>query len=484
MKIAFASSEIYPLIKTGGLADVSCSLPAALKALGQDIRLILPAYREVLNKLHNLSTVSELSIPVTRENVRLLVTQLPGTSLELYLVEAPEYFDRTGNPYCAPDGKDWQDNAHRFALFCRTIIEIAQNRAGLNWQPDILHCNDWQTGLAPALLALENPRPATIFTIHNLAYQGLFPEHRFHQLKLPHELWSLHALEFHHQLSFIKGGITMSDYLTTVSPSYAREVQTPVFGCGLEGLLQIRKERLSGILNGVDYQQWNPATDPLLPYHYDANQLDGKRLNKQALQRHFQLPEKDTTPLFAHVGRLVEQKGLDLLLSIIPRLMTQDLQLVILGTGDPALERILLETAATYPGKLAVEIGYDEALSHLLEAGADIFLMPSRFEPCGLNQLYSLRYGTPPVVHRTGGLADTIVHASDQNLKSGTATGFVFNRPDAEALYEAIQHALHLYGKPDAFRTLIYNAMAQDFSWQNSAHHYLALYQTAISTRP
>ncbi len=480
MNILFASSEAHPLVKTGGLADVSGSLPRALKNAKQEIRLILPAYPAVITRADRLRLVNNIVLPGARTPVRLLQGWLPHSRVRLYLVDSPEHFDRPGGPYQDDAGKEWPDNAARFALFARAIVAIAMNRAGLNWRPDLVHCNDWQTGLVPALLACKPQRPATLFTIHNLAYQGLFDEATFKSLKLPADWWSLNRLEFHEQLSFIKGGLVYADWINTVSPTYAREICTPAFGCGLEGLLQHRRERLSGILNGVDYRTWNPGKDKLLPHTYTARTLTHKRDNKLALQKAFGLPERAGFPLLGHVGRLVEQKGLDLVIKLIPLLIRRRLQLVVLGTGQPALEKALIRAARKYPEQIAVRIDYDEQLAHLLEAGADIFLMPSRFEPCGLNQIYSLRYGTPPIVRNTGGLADTVVDASDANLAAGTANGFVFDEIQADALLSAIDRALGCYAQPDVWTTLQRHGMTADFSWLRSAGDYLELYEKVV----
>ncbi|MBI5462047.1 MAG: glycogen synthase GlgA [Gammaproteobacteria bacterium] len=481
MKILFASSEAHPLIKTGGLADVCGALPKALHDLKQDVRLVLPAYQDVLARAGQLSEVARLTLTGSVEPVRVLEGTLPGTTVPVYLIDAPQCFDRPGNPYSGPDGSDWPDNAQRFAVFCRAIVELAQDRAGLHWRPDRVHCNDWQTGLVPALLSLESPRPATIFTVHNLAYQGLFDWARFQALKLPYTWWSMHALEFHGSLSFIKGGLVFADALTTVSPTYAEEIRTPDFGCGLDGLLTQRAAQLAGILNGADYALWDPASDPLLDAHFSRRSLKGKDANKQALQRLFGLPTDARRPLFAHVGRLVEQKGIDLVLDILPELMQRPLQLVMLGSGHAVLETALRTAQARYPDRLGVRIGYDEGLAHRIEAGADLFLMPSRFEPCGLNQLYSLRYGTLPIVRHTGGLADTVVDATPASLDAGTATGFVFDAATPEALLACIDRALHLYIQRTAWTRAVKTAMAQDFSWTRSAQRYLDLYR---ATRP
>ena len=477
MKILFASSEAHPLIKTGGLADVSGALPKALHDIKQDVRLILPAYQALLAHAGQLTEVARLTLTGSVEPVRVLEGRLPGTSVVVYLVDAPRCFDRPGNPYTGPDGTDWPDNAQRFAAFCRAIVELCQDRAGLGWRPDIVHCNDWQTGLVPALLSLESPRPASVFTVHNLAYQGLFDRSHFRTLGLPYTWWSMHALEFHGRLSFIKAGLVYADALTTVSPTYAEEIRTPEFGCGLDGLLEHRAAQLTGILNGADASVWNPASDPLLDTHFSRDSLRGKDANKQALQRAFDLPDAARTPVFAHIGRLVEQKGVDMLLDILPELMQRPLQLVMLGSGHARLETALRAAQAQYPQQLAIRIGYDEPLAHLIEAGADTFLMPSRFEPCGLNQIYSLRYGTLPIVRRTGGLADTVVDTTPATLDAGTATGFVFDSASPESLLACIDRALRLYAQRTVWTRVVKNAMAQDFSWTRSAQRYLELYQ-------
>ena len=477
-KILFAASEIHPLIKTGGLGDVAGSLPVALKGLRQDIRLIMPAYREAVQHAGDLQTVATLSVSGATDPVTLLEGWLPGTKIRLYLVAAPHYFDRPGGPY-GPNGQDWPDNAARFALFARAAAAVALDQAGLGWQPDIIHCNDWQTGLIPALLAGASPRPATIFTIHNLAYQGLFSWEVFQSLALPQAWWSPQALEFYGQFSFIKGGLVFADWLTTVSPTYAQEIRTPAFGCGLEGLLQHRAQRLVGILNGADYQSWDPRHDPFIAKNYNVRTLNLKAANKADLQRRFNLPQIKDVPLLGHVGRLVDQKGIDLLLDIIPALLQQPLQLAVLGSGEPRFEQALLKWAQRYPERIGVHIGYNEELAHCIEAGADIFAMPSRFEPCGLNQIYSLRYGTVPVVRRTGGLADSVVNSSAETLAAASATGFLFNEASALALLDELQRALNWYAQPRKWRALMKQGMGQDFSWQHSARQYLKLYRQA-----
>lgn len=477
-KILFVSSEAHPLMKTGGLGDVSGSLPAALKRLRHTVRLVLPAYQQITARAGKLKAIATLQIAGVTEPVRILEGMMPDSRVKLWLVDAPRCFERPGNPYLDADGRDWPDNAERFAAFCRVAVELAMDRAGLNWRPDVVHCNDWQTGLVPALLAREQGRPGTVFTVHNLAYQGLFPWDHFAALGLPADLWHMERMEFHNHFSFIKGGLVFADQITTVSPTYAREITGPDLGYGLDGLLRHRADRLSGILNGADYDVWNPQHDPLIPHTYSASDLHGKRLNKAALQERFNLPPADR-PLIGLVGRMVEQKGIDLLLAALPALMKEKVQLAVVGTGDKHFEAELCAQAKRYPDSIGYHIGYDEERAHLVEAGADMFLMPSRFEPCGLNQIYSLRYGTPPIVRRTGGLADTVVDATAETLSAGKATGFVFDEPTPEAMLGAVRRALALYRQPKHWQQLVTAAMAQDFSWDASARQYLQIYAKA-----
>lgn len=481
VKILFASSEAQPLIKTGGLADVSGSLPVALKQLGHDVRLILPAYRGVSAQAGKLKPVAELTVPGFDETVRVLRGVVPGSEVPLYLVDSPRHFDRPGGPYANPDGSDWPDNGERFAVFCRIIHGLATGVVEREWLPEVVHCNDWQTGLVPALLAGDQPRPATVFTIHNLAYQGLFPWSVFQTLELPFEFWSMNAMEFYGQFSFIKGGIAFADRLSTVSPTYAAEIRTPRFGAGLHGALQERAAGLHGILNGVDYQVWDPEHDPHIARRYTNKSLGDKARNKAPLLQRFGMQRQHDTPVIGMVGRLVEQKGIDLVLGCLERLLAQPVQMVVLGSGQPIYEQTLNGAADRYEN-LGVKIGYDEKLAHLVEAGSDIFLMPSRFEPCGLNQMYSLRYGTVPVVRRTGGLADTVVDADLAHLREHTATGFVFDGETPDALYDTLQRALSLYTARPTWRELMHAGMRQDFSWERSAQQYVALYQEAIAS--
>ncbi len=477
LKILFITSEIFPLIKTGGLADVSAGLPPALSKLGAETRILLPAYLPAVQKMKSLKT---LDTPRLAHDATILEGKLPGTKLTIWLVDIPKYFTRIGNPYTTEEGNDWPDNAQRFTAFNQIALEISQNRANLDWPPDIVHCNDWQTGLIPALLAKEVTRPATIFTIHNLAYMGLFSWNTFEELGLPHDLWDMDKMEFHGQFAFIKGGLSAADHITTVSPTYAQEVQTSEFGYGLEGLLQARSHQMSGILNGIDHTLWNPATDKLIDHNYSKTKLSSKLKNKTSLQTHFALPPKKAIPLLVTVGRIVEQKGYDLLIKALPELMLMDIQIALLGSGDKYLETQLIAAAQEHPEKLSVRIGYDEVLAHKMEAGADVFLMPSKFEPCGLNQLYSLKYGTIPIVNPVGGLADSIIDIKPNPAK---ATGIYLTQSSPEALIQAVETTVNLFHNPPQWQKLIKTAMSQDFSWKNSAKQYLTLYKTVLKNR-
>jgi len=483
-KILFVTSEAHPLMKTGGLGDVCGGLPQALRALGADVRLLLPGYHDALRRAGRLKMVAQLTLPPLASPVTLLEGVLPGTRVKVWLIDFPPAYDRPGNPYVNAHGQPWHDNAIRFALLAQVAVAIARGASGLAWRPDVVHAHDWQAGLVPALLATEAARPATVFTIHNLAYQGLFPYETFKSLSLPASFWSLHALEFHGQLSFIKGGIAFADRITTVSPTYAREIQTPEHGYGLDGLLRHHAARLSGILNGIDERTWNPARDPHLVSPYSMRRLAHKAPNKAALQKEFNLPVYTDVAMLGLVSRLVHQKGVDILLDALPSLMELPLQLVVLGSGDAQYEQALRTQAARYPDRLAVLAGYDEAVAHRIQAGADLFLMPSRFEPCGLSQLYNLRYGTVPIVRRVGGLADTVVAASVANIAAGTATGIVFDEATAEALAGAVRRALALYRDRRSWKQIQLTGMRQDFSWRHSAGDYLRLYDEVLRTRP
>ncbi|MHB8347563.1 MAG: glycogen synthase GlgA [Acidiferrobacterales bacterium] len=483
LKVLFVASEAHPLIKTGGLGDVAGSLPAALQAQGCDVRLLLPGYRTALERAGNVESVTQMDLPQAVGGVRLLECRPPGTGAVTWLADCPPAYDRAGGPYLDPLGHPWADNAERFALLGRVAASIALGEAGISWRPDVVHANDWQTGLTPVFMMHAPQRPATVFTIHNLAYQGLFASTMLARLGLPASLWTPDSLEFHGQMSFIKGGLVYGDMLSTVSPTYAREIQAPDLGFGLDGLLRHRAQRLVGILNGIDDREWDPARDPLIARNYDRGRIRDKRINKRALQLENGLEEEPQTPLIAMVSRLVRQKGIDLVLDSVPYLMRQGVQIAFLGTGERSYEDALAALAMRHPGRVAVRLGYDETAAHRFESGADMFLMPSRFEPCGLNQLYSLRYGTVPIVRRVGGLADTVVDASKENLRAAVATGIVFDGDGPAALVAAMARALSLYGDHRSWESLVARGMQQDFSWRTSAQGYINLYRSARQLR-
>lgn len=475
-RILFVVSEMAPLIKTGGLADVAASLPAALARLGCDVRVLMPAYADALGNAGRLRSVAGYRPPPGQSGYRLLTPGETPAGTTIYLLEAPGFADRPGNPYHDESGADWPDNAVRFDSLARAATAIAADRAGLDWQPEVVHANDWQTGLIPVRMMLARAAVPCVFTVHNLHYQGLFGPQTMDTIGLPAWLWHAQALEFHNQLSFIKGGLSFAERLSTVSPTYAEEIQTPAFGYGLDGLLRHRARRLHGIVNGIDTEIWNPATDPHLPERYSAADLAGKAACKEALQRELGLTTDSGTPLVAVISRLVHQKGIDLILEGLDALISLPVQLAVLGRGEAALEALLREAAARHPAQVAVRLAFDEGLAHRLEAGADIFLMPSRFEPCGLNQMYSQRYGTLPVVHHCGGLADTVDDIDD---KASAGTGFVFHEAGAEAMVAALTRASEHYRNPESWHAVQRRAMQRDFSWQRSAEAYRSLYARA-----
>ncbi len=474
MKVLFATSELAPWVKTGGLGDVAGALPAALRALGVDVRVLVPAYPALLKDFPDAREIARphwlgglLPTPALKQ-------ALAPDGTPLLLLDCLQYYDRPGNPYLGPEGRDWPDNHLRFGLLSRVAAWIGSAASTLDWRPDIVHCHDWQTGLAPAYLNYQPGRQAkSLFTLHNLAFQGIFGRTALSELGLPESAWNISGVEYHGYLSFLKAALQHADAITTVSPSYAREIQTDHEGMGMGGLLRYRGEQLSGVLNGIDTGIWNPAADPHLEHAYSAKRLDGKAANKAGLQQQLGLEQRADLPLFAVVSRLTEQKGVDLLLEVAPQLLALPAQLAILGSGSRAMEQAWTALAQEHKGRCAVTIGFDETLAHRIEAGADVFVMPSRFEPCGLNQMYSLRYGTPPVVRATGGLADTVIDADDE--KHGN--GFVFGPATADALLEALQRAATAWAEPEHWRRLQKRGMARDSSWKESARHYVGLYQ-------
>ncbi len=480
-KVLFATSEAHPLIKTGGLADVSGALPTALQALGVDIKILVPGYREVLNQCPHTIPFARLANPFGPGHVDLLETRLPDTSVSVLIVAYDAFFNRSGGPYQTAAGTDWPDNALRFGLLSYVTAWLGSALNNSTWQPDIVHCNDWQTGLAPAYLRFRPGRkPPTIMTIHNLAYQGVFPPEMVKALALPVESFKIHGLEYYGNLSFLKAGTFYADRITTVSPTYANEIQQENLGFGMHGLLHERRAILSGIINGIDTKEWDPQHDAYLAHRYDAKHLGAKTQNKIALQAALGLDAEKNTPLVAIISRITYQKGSDITLGVMHELVREGVQFVLLGSGDKVMELALVEMGQAHPGRLSINIGYDEDLSHRIEAGADMFLMPSRYEPCGLNQMYSQRYGTPPIAHATGGLSDTIIDATPENLAAGVATGFLFRVMNRQACADSLRRAISLYRDPKAWRRVQNAAMGRDFSWANSAQEYLALYRSLL----
>jgi starch synthase len=497
LRVLVAASEVAGFAKTGGLADVAASLPRALAARGHEVAVVMPLYRTVRFGKHKPERTDRVvPVPVGNRTLacRLYRGTLPNSDVPVFFVECPEYFDRDDGYHgkglyqqTMPGGykADYPDNAERFTFFSRAVLECLPH---VGFRPDVVHANDWQTGLVPAYVSeLGRQRPEwghlrTVFTIHNIAYQGMFPRDVLGITGLPGYLFNPKQLEFHNHLNFLKAGIVFADAVNTVSPTYAREITTPEFGCGLEGLLQEHRAKLSGIVNGVEYGEWNPARDPHLPARYDADTVaELKPASKAELQRRFDLPVDAARPVLGMVARLVSQKGIDLVLSAAPGFLDLGCQVVIVGDGDPEFHSELKEFRAKHPDRVGVFLGFNEPLAHLVEAGSDLFLMPSRYEPCGLNQLYSLKYGTPPVVRATGGLADTIVNASVENLAAGTATGFTFEAYTANALYETVRWALGLYReRPADFARVVRTAMKQDWGWDRSAAAYERLYRTVL----
>ena len=484
MRVLYITAELYPWVKSGGLGDVAAALPPALIAEGVDVRLLLPGFRGFLDAFPGITDIARLTTPFAGERVRLGLARLPGTESLAYLVDHPAFYDRPGSPYASPYGSDWPDNHRRFGLFGWIAAELARG-ADPDWRPNILHGHDWHTGLVPAYLAAQPPIEGhipTVFTVHNLAYRGPFPGALFPELALPPEFFSIDGVEFFGMVSFIKAGLFYSDRLTTVSPTYAREIQTPAFGWGLDGLLRARASLLTGILNGVDTRVWDPRYDAILPRPYgEGDTTAGKQAAKAALQRHLNLEPIEGAPLLSTVSRLTPQKGLDLVLADLPDLVASGGQLALLGSGDGDLEQAFKAAAERYRGRVGVMIGYDENLAHLIYAGSDVILVPSRFEPCGLTQLYALRYGALPLVRRVGGLADTVVDATATNLAEGVATGFAFDDDTPSALASAILRATALFREREMWQRMVRRAMTRDFSWAAAARQYAAVYRTLRS---
>lgn len=478
MRVLFAASEIFPMAKTGGLGDVAAALPAALAQAGVDVRLVMPAYPTALHAVAHRQQARSLGDFGALGSVSVIEALTPDSSLPIWLIDNPGLYDRPGGPYQDAEGQPWPDNLERFALLSRAAVLLASEASPFAWRPDIVHANDWHTGLAMPLLLGDAPRPRTVFTVHNMAFAGVFPTDQFALTGLPAEMETVEAIGVDGGFSLLKAGLAFADWVTTVSPSYAREIQTPELGGEFASLLSGRDESFSGILNGIDYRIWDPSRDPRIAQRYTADDLSGKGACKSTLRAAFGLSGAPDAPLFGIVSRLAEQKGIDLIPPALGPALDSGAQLVVLGSGDPRIEQLVREFVARYPQSAGLRVDFDETLAHAIEAGADIFLMPSRFEPSGLNQMYSLRYGTPPVVHAVGGLADTVVDADVRRLTNGTATGFVFREPTAPALGSAIERALALFARPDAWRALQRTGMTQDFSWSRSAAQYIDLYNS------
>ncbi|HXT09254.1 MAG TPA: glycogen synthase GlgA [Roseiarcus sp.] len=473
LRVLSIASEAFPLIKTGGLADVVGALPLALPRQGVEMRTLLPGYPSVKAKLEKAETVH--AYPALMGGpARLLAAHAAG--LDLFVLDAPHLYDRPGNPYLGPDGRDWPDNAFRFAALARVGADLAKGLLPA-YVADVAHAHDWQAALAPVYLHYDGtPRPATVLTLHNMAFQGHYYGDLIGALGLPASAMSLEGVEYFGGVGFLKGGIRLADKITTVSPTYAREILTPEFGMALDGLLRSRAADVEGIVNGIDDEVWDPETDDTLAHPFSALKLEDRDANRTALQEKFGIAAADSGPLFGVVSRLTSQKGLDLLLACLPGLVARGGQLALLGTGEPALELGFRRMAGVYPDHVGCVIGYDERLAHLIQAGVDFLVAPSRFEPCGLTQLYALRYGAAPLVARVGGLADTVIDANEAALSAGVATGVQFYPPEIGALDYAISRAFDLHADPAAMRRLRLNGMRADVSWRLPARRYAALY--------
>ncbi len=484
LRVLIAATEIFPMAKTGGLADATAALGAALADLNIDVHFVMPGYPHVLEQQRKIDFQTTLPEIAGHAGGILLSTLTPDSKLPLHLVDLPSVYQNGGGLYVGPDGEERPDNALRFAVLSHVITQLALGELG-HAPFDLVHCNDWHTGLTPLMLQNRAPgqAPATVFTIHNMAFQGQCSEEQWAQLEvaLSAEQWP--RIEYYGSASFLKAGLEFADQLTTVSPRYAEEIQTSEFGFGLEGVLQSRRDRLTGILNGIDTSLWSPESSPWVPRHYSAEDLSAKAFCKQQLQQQLELEPSPTSPLMAFIGRLTWQKMADVLLESIPEYLERepDRQFVLVGNGDRHLEAAYLALAAEHPGRVAVQIDYTEVLAHRTHAGADILIHGSRFEPCGLTQLYAMRFGTIPVVRPVGGLADSVVDATPDNLATGDATGFYFEQPDSADMLAGIDRAIALYRQPDAWHRLQQTAMQQDFSWDSSARAYLQVYDKACA---
>jgi starch synthase len=478
LAVLSVASELYPMVKTGGLADVVASLPSALAKEAVRVCTLVPGYEPVLAALEEASEAHHFA-ELFGGPARLLHGRAAGR--DVMALDAPHLYLRPGGPYLGPDGLDWPDNAWRFAALARAGAEVAHGRAGA-FVPDVVHAHEWQTGLLPAYLHYEGG-PPTVMTIHNLAFQGWFPPAVFATLGLPPAAWSIDGVEYGGGVGYLKAGIAFADAVTTVSPSYAAEIRTPEGGMGLDGLLRARGDRLVGILNGIDTGVWNPATDELLPARYNAARPAGRAAAKAALQVRLGLDVQPGTLLYGVVSRLTWQKGLDLLLEALSVLLGSGAQLAVLGSGEPGLQAGFAAAARAHPGRVGCQIGYDEALAHLMQAGADALLVPSRFEPCGLTQLCALRYGALPVVARVGGLIDTVVDANEMAMAAGSGSGVIFAPPSRDMLESALLRTAALWHNRKLWSRLQRNGMRTDVSWKRPAAHYAALFREVLADR-
>ncbi|MDR4479744.1 MAG: glycogen synthase GlgA [Nitrospira sp.] len=495
LKICMVSSEVVPFVKTGGLADVVGALAIEFARLGHDVCVVLPGYRQIDALGYPQTDYARLAVPMGQGLIEAQIREVAGPHsrmmgsgrLRVLTIRHDPFFARSDLYQEA--GLDYPDNLDRFTFFCRAVMELLVHVSEKDrWSADLLHVHDWQAALCAVYLrTLYGATPSlrdvcSVLTIHNLGYQGLFPAEQFSLTGLPAQLFAPSALEFYGRVNLLKGGIIFADLLTTVSPTYSQEIQTPEYGCGLEGVISERKGVLHGIVNGIDLDIWNPASDPHLPSQYSLSDMSGKARCKNQLQRELKL-RMEKVPLFGVIARLISQKGIDLVIEVIPELMELKVQMVILGTGDGRYERQVRELAERYPGRLAIRNVFDEGLAHRIEAGADMFLMPSRYEPCGLSQLYSLRYGTVPIVRATGGLADTVVNYTPSTYKGSRATGFTFTDPSAASLLTSLLLALSVYRKKADWHRIVKAGMEQDLSWSRSAERYLQLFQELVQGR-
>jgi starch synthase len=475
LRVLSIASEVFPLVKTGGLADVAGALPAALKRESVEMRTLVPGYPQVMAGLEASEPVYDYS-ELSGGPARILAAQAKG--LDIFVIDAPHLFDRPGNPYLGPNGLDWPDNAVRFGALARVGADIGKGSVA-SFVPDVAHAHDWQGALAPAYLHYDGgARPGTVLTIHNIAFQGHFPASMRDALGLPSHAMTIDGIEYFGGVGFLKAGLQFADRITTVSPTYAREIMTPEFGMALEGLLVARAAVVEGIVNGIDDVVWNPATDPTLAQNYSALRMDMRVRNRTVLQQRLGLTTSFDAPLFGVVSRLTSQKGLDLLLGALPDLVAEGAQIAVLGTGDRTIEVGFAEAQRTYEGAVGCVFGYNEPLAHLVQGGSDFLVVPSRFEPCGLTQLCALRYGATPIVARVGGLADTVIDANEAALTAGVATGIQFYPPTPATFRYALGRALAFYRDPPTMRRLRLNGMRADVSWRGPAKRYAALYRS------